>query len=134
MVKNNVADIIFDSIVDGPGIRTTIFMQGCEHRCNKCHNPSTWSNEIKELYTADDLFEKIDCVNFSKRLTLSGGDPLFQAQGAIEIAKKFKVNNYHIVLYTGYTYDEILNDKLKKEILEAYALLKVGLMNFPLLK
>jgi len=117
MIKNNIANIIFDSIVDGPGIRTTIFMQGCEHRCAKCHNPETWSNEINKLYSADELFKIIDRVNFTKRLTLSGGDPLFQLKGTIEIAKKFKENNYHIILYTGYTYNEIMNDCSKAEIL-----------------
>ena len=90
-------------------------MQGCEHKCFKCHNPSTWTDEKKKLYTTDELFNEIDAVNFSKRLTLSGGDPLFQCEATIEIAKKFKENDYHIVLYTGYTFSEIEIDTQKKE-------------------
>lgn len=111
----NLADIIYDSVVDGPNIRTTIFVQGCKHNCPGCHNASIQG--AGGYFTEPELLaEKVlgcsygDTVN----VTLSGGEPLLQ----VNALKKF-VQSLHditelpinIWCYTGFTWEQIVQDK-----------------------
>lgn len=105
MEKLNISGKIADSIVDGPGIRTVIFFQGCNHKCKGCHNPCTWSFKKNEILTEDEVIEYIERHNFSKKVTLSGGDPL--EQNILGLLKKLKQKEYNIWLYTGYEMKEI---------------------------
>lgn len=106
-------------LVDGPGVRTVIFMQGCRLRCKYCHNPDTW--EIKspksEQITSEELIKKIERFKpyFQKNggVTFSGGEPLLQPDFLIEVLKRCKEIGVHTCLDTaGYgerkTYSEIL--------------------------
>lgn len=104
-------------LVDGPGIRVVIFMQGCSLRCSYCHNPDTWKYSGGQEYTALELFSKINRYKpYFKTsgggVTLSGGDPLLQPQFVIEFLKLCRENGIHTALDTagyGYgNYDEIL--------------------------
>lgn len=114
MEKINISGFNNSSIVDGPGVRFTIYTQGCEHRCKGCHNPATWSSKENMLYSIEDIIEKIEDESLGKNITISGGDPLFQATSIIELAKQLFEKDYNIWLYTGYTFDEInSNEKLK---------------------
>ncbi|MFX1529464.1 MAG: 4Fe-4S single cluster domain-containing protein [Promethearchaeota archaeon] len=107
------------SIVDGPGIRTVLFVQGCNRRCEDCHNPSTWDFEKGREYEIDDIIEDLrkNCLN--KKLTISGGEPLLQYTAILELVKK--LDDFNIVLYTGYEYNEV-----PKEILQYIDYIKVG--------
>ncbi len=105
MVKLNISGIVHDSIVDGPGLRTVIFFQGCKHKCKGCHNPNTWSFKPNIIMTEDEIIAEIENENFSKKVTLSGGDPL--EQDVVSLAQKLKKKGYNIWLYTGYTLDEV---------------------------
>lgn len=109
MVINN---IIHDSIVDGYGLRTTVFFQGCNHMCKGCQNKSTWDRQGGYEISVNDLFEKIKENNFTKKVTLSGGEPLLQKELA-ELLKLLKENEYDIWLYTGFK-----KEVVKKEILD----------------
>lgn len=113
MVKLNVNAIIHDSIVDGPGIRTVIFFQGCKHHCPGCHNPKTWSFAPCNLMSEDEIVAAVKKDNFSQKITLSGGDPL--AQNINGLTRKLKNEGFDIWLYTGYTYEEV--ERLNPEIL-----------------
>lgn len=105
-------------LVDGPGIRTVIFFQGCKLRCSYCHNPDTWSLMEGTEVTADELIKKI--LRFRPYfessgggVTFSGGDPLMQPKFLLELLKKCKENGIHTTIDTaGYghsdSYDEIL--------------------------
>ena len=92
-------------LVDGPGIRVVVFMQGCKLRCLYCHNPETWPLEGGIEITADELLAKI--VNYKEYfsngggVTFSGGEPLLQAEFLIEILKLCKKNNINTCLDTS---------------------------------
>lgn len=104
-------------LVDGPGIRTIIFFQGCKLRCRFCHNPDTWIMKDGKETTTDELMKRI--VKFKPYfnssgggVTFSGGDPLLQPEFLLELLKECKKNGIHTTIDTsGYglgNYDEIL--------------------------
>jgi pyruvate formate lyase activating enzyme len=116
-MKGRIHSIESMGLVDGPGIRTVVFFQGCALRCAYCHNPDTWSTEGGMELSPEELLQKI--LRFKPYfersgggVTFSGGDPLLQPDFLIEILKLCKDNNIHTTLDTsGYgigKYDEIL--------------------------
>ena len=111
------ADLQEDSIVDGNGIRTVIWTQGCSHNCPSCHNPSTHSFDGGELVDVEDVIERIEKLSNQDGITFSGGDPMFQAKACSIIAKKIHELGMNVWAYTGFTFEELL-DKGNKEILD----------------
>ena len=108
MVK--LAGIVPDSIVDGPGLRTTLFAQGCPHHCPGCHNPETWSFEGGHEVSADTVLGIVRFNPLSRGVTFSGGEPFAQAEGFAEIARALhETGNYEVASYTGYTFEALLN-------------------------
>ena len=113
-----IFNIVKESIVDGPGLRTTIFFQGCTHGCLGCHNPESHDFNGGEEYSLDELIAIIESDKLSTGLTFSGGDPLDQfrsTQTGVDLsilALTFKERGRNVGLYTGYTLDQV------KEILE----------------
>lgn len=103
-----IAGIVKESIVDGPGIRFTVFAQGCKHNCPGCHNPQTHDFSGGTLISIDSLLEQIKKNPLLDGITLSGGEPFEQAEGFAELARRAKELGLHIMAYTGYTYEEIL--------------------------
>ncbi|MFZ7103210.1 MAG: anaerobic ribonucleoside-triphosphate reductase activating protein [Peptococcaceae bacterium] len=105
------ADILTDSIVDGPGIRLVVFLQGCPRVCPGCHNPSLLSKEGGKAITERELAKKILKL-FTPRhagLTFSGGDPLLQPaelENVIAFIRKRKPE-INIWVYTGYLFEEV---------------------------
>lgn len=92
--------------VDGPGIRFVIFMQGCPFRCLYCHNPDTWSNESGNLYSVEEVFDKIKRYvpyfkNSGGGITVSGGEPLVQVEFIAELFKKCKEEGIHTAVDTN---------------------------------
>lgn len=117
MIKGKIHSIETMGLVDGPGIRTVVFFQGCKLRCAYCHNPDTWNINDGESISTDELINKIIRFKpyFSRSgggVTFSGGDPLFQSEFLLDILKKCKENNIHTAIDTaGYgngDYHEIL--------------------------
>lgn len=117
MVKGKIHSFESMGLVDGPGIRTVVFFQGCPLRCAYCHNPDTWSTAGGTEYTAEDLMTKI--LRFKPYfersgggVTFSGGEPLLQSEFLLEILKKCRGNGINTALDTaGYglgNYEEIL--------------------------
>ncbi|MEF9951716.1 MAG: pyruvate formate-lyase-activating protein [Clostridium sp.] len=106
MTIGRVHSIETMGLVDGPGIRVVIFMQGCKLRCIYCHNPDTWSLSSGEEYTPKELLKKvirykIYFKNSKGGVTLSGGDPLMQTEFATEFFKLCKEQNIHTCLDTS---------------------------------
>jgi len=103
-------------LVDGPGIRTVVFLQGCALRCKFCHNPDTWDTKGGKMYTPQELVSKIERFKaYFKNgggVTFSGGEPLRQPQFLLETLKLCKEKGIHTCLDTaghGFgEYDEIL--------------------------
>ena len=98
-----------DSIVDGPGIRTTFFCQGCPHHCEGCHNPETWPFEGGTPMDTETLVEIVTANPLCKGVTFSGGEPFAQAEGYAELAQALKAKGYEIASYSGYTFEALLN-------------------------
>ena len=98
-----------DSIVDGDGIRTVIWFQGCKHHCKDCQNPETWNFDGGMEVDIEDIKEQLKKLKYQTGITLSGGDPFFQASAATEIAKFAHSIGLNVWTYTGFTYDEIIN-------------------------
>ena len=102
------ADLQSDSIVDGPGLRTVIWTQGCAHHCKGCQNPQTWDFNGGGLVSVDDVLEAIDELEYQTGITFSGGDPMYQVEACDRIAAYCKDKGYNIWVYTGFTYEEVL--------------------------
>ena len=120
MSSLRLAGIIRESITDGPGIRFTVFAQGCPHGCFKCHNPQTWDFDGGTDVEVDKIAKKVMENPMIKGVTFSGGEPFCQAEGFLELAKNLKENGIDIVIFTGYLYEELLasEDKNIHELLK----------------
>ena len=107
-------ELTTDSIVDGEGIRTVIWTQGCIHNCPGCHNPETHSFDKGFLVDVDDLCNQIKELEFQDGVTLSGGDPMCQIDACLEIAKFCQSISLNVWCYTGYKMEDLLK-RSKKE-------------------
>lgn len=87
-LKIRIAGTVNDSIVDGPGIRYTVFVQGCPHHCEGCHNPQTHSFDGGTLSDTDDIFSKISGNPLLDGVTFSGGEPFVKRKNLLNLAKK----------------------------------------------
>lgn len=104
-----VAGFADDSIVDGPGIRLTVFCQGCPHHCPGCQNPETWPVEGGALFTPEDILHRVQENPLVKGVTLSGGEPFAQAEENAVLARLLKQAGYEVAAYSGYTFEELQN-------------------------
>lgn len=125
-----ISGIVNDSIVDGPGVRLTIFAQGCKHNCLGCHNPDTHSFTGGTLITRDEIVERIKENPLLCGVTFSGGDPFEQADKFAELGiaiKELKLG-LNIITYTGYKHEAILQSKKEgwKELLDVTDILIDG--------
>ena len=102
-------EIQSDSIVDGEGIRSVIWFQGCPHHCLECQNPETWAFDAGYEIKISDLKQQISELEFQAGVTFSGGDPMAQPEALAELAKCVKDNNMNVWCYTGYTFEELMN-------------------------
>lgn len=105
-----VAGIVKESIVDGPGIRYVVFTQGCKHNCPGCHNPQTHSFEGGSMMDVGIILQQIKENPLLDGITLSGGEPLEQAEELAELAAKVKEMKLSVIIYTGYTYEQIIEN------------------------
>ncbi len=97
-----------DSIVDGEGIRTVIWTQGCPHKCVGCHNPETHSFDGGIELDVEDVKKQIDKLEIQDGITFSGGDPMNQVKACLEIAKHCRKKGLNIWCYTGYTFEQLM--------------------------
>ena len=113
-----ILHIVEGTSVDGPGLRTSIYMAGCNHHCHGCHNPASWNPQGGEERSLDELMQVI--AYNEAPVTLSGGDPLQQPEGTRDLISRIKHElGYNVWCYTGYTREEIVNDpKLFKVVQE----------------
>ena len=110
------ADLQTDSIVDGPGLRAVLWTQGCGHHCEGCQNPQTWDFNGGGLVPIDMVKEAIDELKYQEGLTFSGGDPMYQPEACLEIAKYAKNKGLNIWVYTGFTFEELLKLSKNKKV------------------
>lgn len=108
-MKLRIAGTVNDSIVDGPGIRFTIFTQGCPHNCKGCHNPQTHDFNGGELVDTDALLVKVKENPLLDGVTFSGGEPFCQAEALAFLGKQIKALGLNIITYTGYTFEHLID-------------------------
>ncbi len=121
-----VLDIIEDTTVDGPGFRTSIYCAGCSHACKGCHNPQSWDFNGGREMTTDEIMKIIEADPYAD-VTFSGGDPMYQAEGFIELARAIRERtNKTIWCYTGFTYEALLKMPKQRELLELIDVLVDG--------
>ena len=94
-----IAGITDDSIVDGPGIRLTVFVQGCPHNCEGCHNPQTHDFSAGVDMTVDEIMDRINANPLLDGVTFSGGEALS------ELGQMVHKKGLNVVTYSGYTYE-----------------------------
>ncbi|HHY51892.1 MAG TPA: anaerobic ribonucleoside-triphosphate reductase activating protein [Clostridiales bacterium] len=114
-----IAGIVKQSVVDGPGLRLTIFTQGCPHHCPGCHNPET--HDFAGGYDCDVavILEELEKNPLLRGITLSGGEPLCRAEELLPLVREVKRAGKDVVCYTGYTFEELMQIKKKDANLAA---------------
>lgn len=121
-----ILSIIEDTMVDGPGFRTSIYCAGCSHNCPGCHNRQSWDFDQGQLMTTDEIMDVILADPFAN-VTFSGGDPMFQAEGFTELAHAIhKRSNKTIWCFTGFTFEALLAKPEQRRLLEQIDVLVDG--------
>ena len=115
-----------DSIVDGEGVRTVVWTQGCPHHCPGCHNASTWDFNDGALIDVEDVITELKKIKNQDGITLSGGDPVCQAEACYEISKAAHSMGLNVWCYTGFTYEQMLLNPKARKLLEQIDVLVDG--------
>lgn len=118
-MKGNIHSLETFGLVDGPGVRFVVFMQGCRLRCQYCHNPDTWNSEEGKVWTVQELFDKayryknywMKGGKLNGGITVSGGEPLLQAGFVAEFFKLCHENGINTCLDTA---GSVWNDDVAK--------------------
>lgn len=103
-----IAGFETESIVDGPGIRFVLFVQGCFHHCNGCHNPETHDPNGGILVSSERVLEMLDDCESRRDVTFSGGEPFEQAKALVPVAREIKERGLHLTIFTGYLFEDLL--------------------------
>lgn len=112
-----IADIVQDSIVDGRGIRMTIFTQGCPHHCAGCHNPHTHDPLGGREVAVTEIIELMQSNPLIDGITFSGGEPFEQIEAVKYIAHEAHRLRLTVWCYTGWTWEQIMSDPRKRGLL-----------------
>lgn len=113
-----VLDILFETMMDGPGLRTSIYFAGCKHHCKGCHNPQSWDMNGGYSMPINHVLTLIKEDEFAN-VTFSGGDPFYQVDAVTELAKRIKAETDKTIwCYTGFTIEEIREDPNLSKLLQ----------------
>lgn len=107
-VTLRLSGVIDQSIVDGPGMRMTVFTQGCPHRCPGCHNPETHSPRGGFDMSVGEVLSRFDANPILSGITLSGGEPVAQAEALAPLAAAVKARGKNVWCYTGHTFEKLV--------------------------
>ncbi|MBQ9516857.1 MAG: radical SAM protein [Eubacterium sp.] len=119
--------IVEKTQAEGPGVRFSIWVQGCSHRCKGCFATDLWDKNGGTEMTAEDIIGKMKSVLPAVRgVTLLGGEPFEQAAGLAKVAQFAKSNGLDVIAFSGYTYEELLADSANCELLKNVDLLIDG--------
>ena len=106
-----IAGTVDDSIVDGPGIRYTVFVQGCSHHCPGCHNPHTHDFAGGRVVDTEEIVAQLRGNPLLDGLTLSGGEPFEQPAACTELARQAHALGLNVWCYTGFTLEKLLEER-----------------------
>lgn len=121
-----IAGLTQDSIVDGPGFRFTVFVQGCTHHCEGCHNPQTHDPAGGREMTTDEIIREMRSNPLTDGLTLSGGEPFDQPEDSLTLALAAKESGLNVWSYSGYLFEQLLADEKKSQLLKELDVLVDG--------
>lgn len=107
----NLAGFLARSAVNGPGIRSVIWVQGCPVRCEGCFNPEFWSFSPENRVPVNQLAERISALKNIDGVTFSGGEPFAQADALAALGEQVQEAGLSVVTFTGFSYDQILKKK-----------------------
>lgn len=125
MTKLRILDIVEDTMVDGPGFRTSIYCAGCRHACPGCHNPQSWAFDGGHEMTVEQIMRVIEADPYAN-VTFSGGDPMYQAAGFAELARQIHHRTQkNIWCYTGFTFESLIQED-QRELLSLVDVLVDG--------
>ena len=110
-MKIRIAGFANDSIVDGPGLRLTVFAQGCPHHCPGCHNPQTHAFDGGREEDCAKIIEMMEDNPLLDGVTLSGGEPFCQSEACAELARAAHGAGLNVWCYSGYRFEELLGGK-----------------------
>ena len=123
----SVLSIIEDTMVDGPGFRTSIYCAGCRHQCPGCHNPQSWDVKGGQAMTTDDIMRIIEADPYAQGVTFSGGDPMYQPEGFADLARAIRKRTEKTIwCYTGFTFEVLINNPRQRALLELIDVLVDG--------
>lgn len=111
-----VIDIVDGTIVDGPGLRTSIYFAGCRHACEGCHNPQSWDFLAGRPMSIAEIMARVEEADSD--VTLTGGDPLYQIDKLIALCEAIRQKGYGIWCYTGFEYEQIIANPSLARILD----------------
>ena len=122
----SIIDIVEDTMVDGPGLRTSIYCAGCPNACPGCHNPQTWDINAGHEMSTEEIMQVIMADPFAN-VTFSGGDPMFQAEGFTELARAIHSESSKTIwCFTGYTFERLMTMPRQRALLEEIDVLVDG--------
>ena len=109
-MKLQVLDIVMDTVVDGPGLRASICLAGCYHKCPGCHNPQSWDMNGGKEMEVDEIVEILKQSGHTK-FTITGGDPFYQPMGLLELVVRIRkeIPGSNIWCYTGFLFEDLLD-------------------------
>ncbi len=122
-----IASVVHDSIVDGPGIRMTVFTQGCKHACKGCHNPETHAMHGGRDCSVEALLQELRGTKLARGLTISGGEPFLQASDCKALAAGARRLGFDVWVYTGYRWETLIEDDVAAAFLAEIDVLVDGL-------
>lgn len=122
----SILSIVHDTMVDGPGFRTSIYCAGCPNACPGCHNPQSWDIRHGTMTSTEELMEEIMSDPFAN-VTFSGGDPMFQAEGFAELARAIREQSDKTIwCFTGYKFENLLKNPKQLKLLKLIDVLVDG--------
>lgn len=107
-----------DSIVDGPGLRYGVFVQGCKHACPGCHNPESQPMDGGKVEQISDVVSRIAKNRLCHGVTISGGEPFEQAEACAELARQVRDLGMNVWVYSGYTYEDLASGNVGQAALD----------------
>jgi len=122
MLPLRVINIYPETIVDGEGLRYSIYFSGCAHCCKGCQNPETWEynqGSILDESLETRIFSEINANPLLSGVTLSGGDPMYNPEGLLDFLKKLKKNTKaNVWCYTGFVFERLQKDAIRSKCLK----------------
>lgn len=100
-----ILQIVKQTMADGPGIRNSIYVAGCDHKCPGCHNPQSWDFNGGTEMSVDEILDQV--VEDGIEITITGGDPFYQEEELLNLLIKLWCLKKNVWVYTGFLYEEI---------------------------